>query len=448
MRQNMVRYFSVAMFGTLVFIWTAGVGAQAADNRAIDKVAPKIVPVGKFTLRFEPGECVVGGKTVHVRKPVLLELTPNKVEQVRGEKHKLASVKPQGWRDGTRLRRVIGAGITLPGCMTPGSVVVRSVSGDTTYEKGKDYLVDETWGMLGRVAGGRIAADEVVAIDYKFSTCRLDTIQVAANGTVSLRKGGEATTCPHPAGADEGCLALANVFVRYNAAELKAGDIFPIGPALPAPTAQESAKKASRVAKARAKLQAGEKLLVGFWGDSVTCGGDASRVETRFPDATIIALRKKYPRAKIEFFNAGIGGSNSMGRLPNLDKDVLQKKPDLVVIEFVNDMGFSPDIMRKNYYQAIDRIRGIGAEVILITPHFMWPRSMGMKDCRGIDRRLACQTLREIAEEKQVGLADAARVWQHLYKVGIPYTTLLKNGFNHPDDRGHQIFVDELMKFF
>ena len=265
---------------------------------------------------------------------------------------------------------------------------------------------------------------------------------------LSVRKGEDAKTCPHPPGADEGCLALANVFLNYTQAELTPWDIYPVGPPLPPPTPQELAEKASRVPKARQRLKAGGELNIGFWGDSVTCGGDASRPECRFADGFVIELRKKHPSSQIDFFNAGIGGSSTRGRLPDLDKDVIQKKPDLVIIELVNDMGFSPQMMRDHYYKAIDQVRAIGGEVILITPHFTMPRMMGLGNLWGEDKRAACQALREIAEEKEVGLADAALVWQHLCKMGIPYTTLLYNGINHPDDRGHRIFIDELMGFF
>jgi hypothetical protein len=56
--------------------------------------------------------------------------------------------------------------------------------------------------------------------------------------------------------------------------------------------------------------------------------------------------------------------------------------------------------------------------------------------------------LRNIANEKKTGLADASRRWEHLTGEGLPYTTLLYNNINHPDDRGHLIFAEELMKFF
>jgi len=35
-----------------------------------------------------------------------------------------------------------------------------------------------------------------------------------------------------------------------------------------------------------------------------------------------------------------------------------------------------------------------------------------------------------------------------LWKEGIPYVTLLHNTINHPDDRGHRLFAEELWKCF
>ena len=56
--------------------------------------------------------------------------------------------------------------------------------------------------------------------------------------------------------------------------------------------------------------------------------------------------------------------------------------------------------------------------------------------------------LRKFAAEHQVALADVSRRWEHLEVEGIPYIALLHNGINHPDDRGHELFVKELLTFF
>ncbi len=415
---------------------------------AVEANGLEIVPASGLTLLVKPGQCTVDGRPVKVAATATLRFEPAKIEQVRNEKHRLVAEKPRGWAVGTRLQGCVSRRTTLPGCLVPGSVVVKDSPDGKPYVLGKDYLVDDAWGMLGRIEGGRIGARTDVYVDYRYSLMRLDAVQVSPEGVVSIRSGEDAKTCPHPPQAQEGSMAIANILLDYNSQELKSTDIFPVGPPLPAPTPDALRQKAQRVAKTRAKLEQGQRLLIGFWGDSVTCGGDASSPEKRFADGFVARLREKYPKAQIDFFNAGIGGSNTNQRLPNLDQDVLQKRPDLVVIEYVNDMGFTPETMRKHYYQAIDQIRAIGAEVILITPHFTMPRSMGFEDVWSQDQRAACQALREIAEEKQVGLADAARVWQHLCKQGIPYTTLLYNGINHPDDRGHKIFIEELMKSF
>ena len=56
--------------------------------------------------------------------------------------------------------------------------------------------------------------------------------------------------------------------------------------------------------------------------------------------------------------------------------------------------------------------------------------------------------LRKFAASHGLALADASARWEHLWKEGIPYVTLLRNGINHPDDRGHALFADELMRCF
>ncbi len=421
-------------------LWAAASCAVAAE--------PKVLPLSSLSISIQPGECVVNGRKVVVRTATTLRLEPLVVRRVTGEPHKLWLGKPAGFAKGTRLKQCVSRRTTLPGCLRPGSLVVRDAPDGRPYELAKDYLVDELWGMLGRTASGRIGPDTTVYVDYAYTFSRIDTVQVSADGKVSRRKGVEDLRCPHPPGADAGCRALANLFLDYNVMSLFQKDIYPIGPPPPSPTAEELRQKYLLVANARRKLDSGGTLRIGFWGDSVTVGYTASRPETRFVDAFVARLRKEYPNAKIEFFNAGVSGSNTVGRLPGLEKDVLRKQPDLVVIEFVNDMGFSPGVIRENYTRAIEGVRGIGAEPIIITPHFTMPQWMKLKDLWGEDRRPACLALHQIAAEKKVALADASRAWQDLCRQGIPYTSLLYNRINHPDDRGHTIFVDELMTFF
>ena len=55
---------------------------------------------------------------------------------------------------------------------------------------------------------------------------------------------------------------------------------------------------------------------------------------------------------------------------------------------------------------------------------------------------------REIAKNENIGLCDVTKAWGDIALTGIPPESLLYNGINHPDNQGHRIFVDGLMKFF
>jgi lysophospholipase L1-like esterase len=403
-------------------------------------------------VKVSRGRCEVDGKEVVVASDTALAVDPVPIISVQDEAVKLKSEEPKGWAHGPRLKGVQPRpGWTpLPGCLAPNSVVVKSAPGDkgAPFKEGEDYLVDHAWGQVGRKPTGKIGEKDTVYIDYKCGVVRIDTIFVSPDGKVTLQKGVEAKTCPFPPERPVNCLALANVFMPYHATSVGPEQIYPVGDPVPAPTPEELKRKAQLVKKTRAKLEAGEPVTIVAWGDSVTSGGDASVPAKNYVNLFASTLQAKYPKAKITMFNAGIGGSNTNQRLPNLQKEVLDHKPDLVVIEYVNDMGMTPENLRKNYFTAIDQIRAAGAEVIIQTPHFTMLTMMGGKSLRDPDGRRNCEGLRQIALEKSVGLSDAAKRWEHLWREGLPYITFLYNGINHPDDRGHKLFVDELMKFF
>ena len=64
------------------------------------------------------------------------------------------------------------------------------------------------------------------------------------------------------------------------------------------------------------------------------------------------------------------------------------------------------------------------------------------------DPRPYVKFIRKFTAEKNVGLADAAKRYGHLWREGIPYNTLMTNTINHPDKDGMKIFADALMAIF
>ncbi len=129
---------------------------------------------------------------------------------------------------------------------------------------------------------------------------------------------------------------------------------------------------------------------------------------------------------------------------------VLNEKADLVTIEFVNDAGVKngvDNLVNKIYLNVIKRLNQNGTEVILITPHFTSWR-MENEAMRGPENRDYVLLLRALAEKHKIAIADASARWEHLWQEGIPFFTMLNNSINHPEDRGHLIFAEELLKCF
>src|SRR5689334_6862957 len=114
-----------------------------------------------------PGVVRVEGKDVRIDQAVTLPVTAPGYRGVADEEYVLSSDVPQTYAKGTHLRGCCfgadGPGTVLPGCLVPGSVVVKLADGTTT-EAGRDYRIDEKWAALSRIDGGRIASAAAVRI--------------------------------------------------------------------------------------------------------------------------------------------------------------------------------------------------------------------------------------------------------------------------------------------
>jgi len=383
------------------------------------------------------------------------DIAPAPIVRVRGEVTRLSPDKPRVWARGTRLRELqtlgSGVGTPAPGAVVPESIVVRQ--GERVLERGRDYLADPVWGSLGIGPESSVTPDDPVTVDYDYSLRRIDSRIKTADGRVIVRPGEPQLTAPVPPPVHAGEVRLANVFVDYHGDGTDA-EVFPV---------EETAEQAStqttpgRIPKTLAKIRAGEPVKIVCWGDSVTVGGDASTPEARYPAVFEKRLKAKFPDAKIDVDAIAVGGSNSRQWLwpdrfpgrPGCDwQRIADARPDLVTIEFVNDAYMSPEQVGEMYGEILGRLKALEAEVILITPHFTMPRMMGFRTLREPERRPYVLALRRFAASRGLALADATARWEHLWKEGLPYVTLLRNGINHPDDRGHALFADELMGCF
>ncbi len=407
-----------------------------------------------------PGNSTIGGRSVTVTQPAILTILPASVVTVTDEPLLLSADTPEGWAKGTRLKGCNARDVNAYKSFVPGSLEIRLTKGGKRLKEGTDYLVDTAWGHVGLGPRSRVTPADTVFATYRHSLLRLDTIQVSEEGKASIRRGESNISTPIPPGADKGSIAIAHIFVNYNDTDIKPDRIYPIRE-----YADEAVTGSTRgyIPKTLARLKTGRSVKIICWGDSVTAGGNASKPEFRYPDVFIEGLRQRFPGTKIDMQNISAGGSNSRQWLyPDAflyrDKPwqetgvtwqrIADANPDLITLEFVNDANQSPDIVDEVYSDILNRIQDIGSELILITPHFTMLEMMGFKDMREPEKRPYVLALREFAAKHNIALADASSRWEHLAKEGIPYLTLLDNTINHPDDRGHRIFAEELWKCF
>ncbi len=99
-----------------------------------------------------------------------------------------------------------------------------------------------------------------------------------------------------------------------------------------------NAGNTARLADAMKRAQAGEKITIGTIGGSITQGTAASTTDERYANRALQWWAKAFPKAQLDFVNAGIGATDSYIGVHRVDADLLSKRPDVVIVEFsVND---------------------------------------------------------------------------------------------------------------
>jgi lysophospholipase L1-like esterase len=108
------------------------------------------------------------------------------------------------------------------------------------------------------------------------------------------------------------------------------------------------------------------------------------------------------------------------------------------------------DYLDKRSSEILADFQGIGAEWIILTPHYVRTDWMGFPSEKNIDDdpRPYTKSVREFCTKNNVALADGAKRYGRLWRQGIPYSTLMANDINHPNAVGMKLFVDALMELF
>lgn len=112
----------------------------------------------------------------------------------------------------------------------------------------------------------------------------------------------------------------------------------------------------TRLAAVMRKAQAGEDITVGVIGGSITEGYSASNREKNcYAYHMYEWWQERFPDITVNYVNAGIGGTSSYLGVHRVQEDLLDEKPDFVIVEFsVNDGNNS--FYKKSYDNLLRRI--------------------------------------------------------------------------------------------
>ena len=391
-------------------------------------------------------------RTVHIAPPVMLSVVAQKYASVP-----VFNPKAGGWVKGAQLIGVKAQETTSPNLLDAASFALRAgpEADALLLTPGVDYEIDPSWGTFGRLAEGHIQPDQAVFATYRHAQMRLDSVVLDASGSIVVRQGEPRAAAPAAPVIRPGERNLGNIYLPGFIAKLEPEHLFPV---LEQAYPERAMQKTPVVTRLIGRLERGETLRILAWGDSVTDAAYVTDQSTqRWQEQFVARLRQRFPKATIELLTQAWGGRNTgsylaepAGSPHNYKETVLAMKPDVVISEFVNDASLRPDQVEERYSKLLADFKGIGAEWIILTPHYVRPDWMNLTREKEIDDdpRPYVEGLRQFAAKHDVALADASLRWGRLWRQGIPYGSLLLNAINHPNAKGLGLFADALMALF
>ena len=202
-------------------------------------------------------------------------------------------------------------------------------------------------------------------------------------------------------------------------------------------------------------LKKGDRIL--FLGDSITQSGDD--IDTGYVRLIRRRLAEKHADFGIEVLGAGISGNTVPDLQARLERDVLAKKPTIVVIYIgINDVwhrqrdqgGTSPEAFATGLNDVISRCTAAGARVVLCTPTMIGEKKNG---ANVLDRPLDqyADISRDLAQKHQLTLCDLRKTfvdYQQDNNRNDVEQGLLTSDQVHLNDAGNRLVAETVLKIF
>ena len=199
-------------------------------------------------------------------------------------------------------------------------------------------------------------------------------------------------------------------------------------------------------------LKKGERIV--FLGDSITQAGVGQKGYVTLIKA---ALAEKHPDYGVEVIGAGISGNKVPDLQRRLDRDVLAKKPALVVVYIgINDVwhgekdpskGTPKDRFEAGLRDVVGRIQDAGARAVLCTPTVIGEKKAGANP---LDAKLDdyADISRAVAKATGAQLCDLRKAFLDYLSSHNPDDKdrgVLTTDRVHLNDAGNRLVADTIL---
>ncbi len=191
-----------------------------------------------------------------------------------------------------------------------------------------------------------------------------------------------------------------------------------------------------RLANVIKKLQAGEEVTVAYLGGSITQGTSAGD-KLCYARLTTDWLQEKFPDAKINYINAGIGATGSYIGVHRADKDVLSKNPDLIFIDFsVNDTTERTEINKETYASLLRKLWNYSSKPAIVTIAMTQENGTSFIDYHG-----------EVVKAFDIPMISYKDAILDIIDKGYIKWTDISDDNIHPNVPGHALLTDLITNY-
>jgi len=185
-----------------------------------------------------------------------------------------------------------------------------------------------------------------------------------------------------------------------------------------------------------------EPIIIVALGSSSTAGAGASSPAKVYPSRLASELERIFPSERTEVLNRGVNGERAVDMLARFDKSVSAEHPDVVIWQLGSNAvlrGFEP----ANFLirEGIDRMKSIGADIILIDPQYA-PKLLARPQLEEM-----IDFISSTAKREKVDLFHRFALMRHWHDVeGMPFEAFSSADGLHMNDWSYDCLAKGLAR--